>query len=141
MPELRSRPQRFTSRPDCLPEVKAQRTDKLVIAARSVLADMRDAEQDPAQTLEAKVKRAAAYSARKESARVWLRDNPGPHDPEEFRRDILPGLITVTVPRMMRATGLTSSYCWKIRRGERLPHPMYWNSLRNLLESGPWARS
>jgi predicted KAP-like P-loop ATPase len=28
---------------------------------------------------------------------------------------------------MMRATGLSSGYYWKIRHGERIPHPIYWN--------------
>lgn len=51
---------------------------------------------------------------------------------QEFNRNILPGLAEVTVPQMMRATGLSSIYCWRIRRGERVPHPMYWEPLTRL---------
>jgi hypothetical protein len=103
-------------------------------AARSVLAEMRSAGHDPAQTGEAKAKRVASYKDRKADARVWEKQNPGPHDPVMYRTEILPRLPEVTVPQMMRATGLTSGYCWKIRRGERTPHPMYWLALRRLVE-------
>lgn len=118
--------------PECIPAFKAERTEKLVSAARSVLADMRAAERDPAQTIEAKAKRVVAYVKRKEDARAWLRENPGPHDRSLYRSEILPMLTEVTLPEMMRATGLTSSYCWRIKRGERIPHPMHWEALRSL---------
>ena len=125
--------------PDCIPAFKADRTATLVSAAQSVLAEMRDSESDPAQTIEAKAKRVAAYVERKERARAWLHENPGPHDPSAFRSEILPGLASVTLPQMMRAPGLASGYCWKIRRGERIPHPMYWSDLRRLTEAQPEA--
>lgn len=91
---------------------------------------MRASEHDPAETAEAKAKRIAAYVKRKEDARAWEQENPGPHNPGMFRSEVLPNLASVTVPQMLRATGLTSGYCWKIRRGERVPHPMYWTVLR-----------
>lgn len=75
---------------ECLPKFKDERTDKLVRAARGVLAEMRTSADDPAQTPEAKAKRIAAYQARKERARSWMRENPGPYDPEVFRSEILP---------------------------------------------------
>lgn len=56
-------------------------------------------------------------------------------DPEAFRLQILPGLQRATLPQMMKATGLTSGYCWRIRRGERVPHPMYWRPLKRLAVS------
>jgi hypothetical protein len=121
--------------PDCVPGFKLERTEKLVRAARSALKEMRSSERDPAQTEEAKTKRVAAYKSRKEGARAWLANNPGPHDPAVYRSEILPGLGSVTLPQMMRATGLSSGYCWKIRRGERIPHPMYWGPLLTLSRS------
>jgi hypothetical protein len=96
---------------------------------------MRSSDQDPAQTNDAKAKRVAAYKARRAAARAWGRKNPGPHDPEVYRTEILPLLAGVTSSRMMRATGLTSGYCWKIRRGERIPHPMYSRLLKDLTMS------
>jgi CRISPR-associated endonuclease Cas1 len=119
--------------PDCIPDFKTERTEKLVAAARSVLAEMRSSDVDPAQTDEAKAKRVATYKSRKAAARAWGKANPGPHDPVTYRTQVLPRLSAVTVPQMMTATGLTSGYCWKIRRGERVPHPMYWESLRRVV--------
>jgi hypothetical protein len=97
---------------------------------------MRASKQDPAKTPEAMARRVEAVAKRKEAARLWESINPGPHDVEAFRREVLPALIHVTVPAMMRATGLTSSYCWRIRRGERVPHPMHWARLRELALRG-----
>ena len=118
---------------DCLPKFKDRRTDNLVRAARGVLADMRASADDPARSPEAIAKRVKANSERRKAALAWERKNPGPHDPEVFRSEILPALERVTLPQMMRATGLTSGYCWKIRRGERVPNPMYWAALRRLV--------
>lgn len=66
-------------------------------------------------------------------AREWKRENPGPHDREEFVREVLPRLTGVTLPAMVNATGLSSGYCFQIKRGERTPHPMYWEALRRLV--------
>jgi hypothetical protein len=93
---------------------------------------MRSSDEDPAQTPEAKAKRSAAISERARLAREWKRENPGPYDREEFFREVLPGLARVTLPAMVNATGLTSGYCFQIKRGERTPHPMYWAVLREL---------
>jgi len=127
--------------PDCIPGFKADRTARLVSAARSVLAEMRRSEHDPAQSEEAKAKRVAAYRKRKEAARAWERENPGPHHPDAYRLEILPRLAMATLPQTMRATGLTSGYCWRIRRGERIPHPMYWGALHELALSLPDVNS
>jgi CRISPR-associated endonuclease Cas1 len=117
----------------CLPNFKDQRTGKLIEAARSVLAEMRASPDDPARLPEAKAKRLASNAVRREAARAWERENPGPYYTDEFRMTILPGLEKATLTQMMRATGLTSGYCWRIKRGDRVPHPMYWQSLRTLV--------
>jgi CRISPR-associated endonuclease Cas1 len=116
----------------CLQKFEDERTDKLVSAARRVLADMRSSREDPARSPEAKAKRVATNARRREAVLEWERSNPGNHDPEFFRSEILPWLQRATLPQMMRATGLTSGYCWRIRRGDRLPHPMYWEALRSI---------
>jgi CRISPR-associated endonuclease Cas1 len=117
---------------DCLPTFKDERTKRLVSAARSTLAEMRSSPNDPARSSEAIAKRVATYSKRREAARLWQRENPGPHHKDQFRRDVLPRLQAVTLPQMVRATGLSSKYCLQIRRGERVPHPMYWDALMGL---------
>lgn len=87
-----------------------------------------------ARSPEAKARRVATNARRRQEALAWERDNPGFHDPKVFRLEILPRLQQVTLPQMMKATGLTSDYCWRIRRGERVPHPMYWKALQQLVE-------
>src|SRR6266540_1949881 len=37
------------------------------------------------------------------------------------------------LPDLVRATGLTSGYCWRIRRGDRTPHAMDWAPFENWL--------
>jgi hypothetical protein len=117
---------------DCLPKFKDQRTEKLVGAARAALAEMRASPNDPAKAPEAVAKRVAAHAERRRAALLWEKENPGPHDVELFRREIAPALLDATLPQMMRATGLSSGYCWRIRRGDRVPHPMYWTALASL---------
>jgi hypothetical protein len=117
---------------ECLPSFKDHRTEKLVGAARGVLAEMRASANDPARSPEAIAKRVATRAKRREVALAWEKENPGPHDVEMFRRDVLTALGEVTLPEMMKATGLSSAYCWRIRRGERVPHPMDWESLRGI---------
>jgi len=68
-------------------------------------------------------------STRESLGPVQLR--PRSHMALQVVHEILAG---ATLPQMMRATGLTSGYCWKIRRGERIPHPMYWGALRGVIK-------
>jgi len=121
---------------DCLPRFKNERTARLVVAARNVLTQMRASEADPARSSEAKAKRIATNAQRRRDAVAWEQANPGRYDPEAFRSEILPRLQHATLPQMMTATGLTSGYCWRIRRGERVPHPMYWESLQSIRDAG-----
>lgn len=118
--------------PDCVPTLNRERTQKLLTSGRNVLKEMRGSPDDPARSAEAVAKRVATNAERRNATLAWERQNPGPRDAEAFRREILPRLQDVTLPQMVRATGLTSSYCWRIRRGERVPHPMYWDSLTGL---------
>jgi len=51
-------------------------------------------------------------------------------DPEYFRREILPGAPGVPLARIVVRTGLSLRYASLIRLGERVPHPMQWETLR-----------
>ena len=120
---------------NCFPRFKAERTSKLVNAARDVLAEMRASDADPARSSEARVKRVETNAERRRAALAWEQGNPGPYDYGAFETQTLRRLQAVTLPQMMKATGLTSGYCWRIRRGDRTPHPMYWEALRNLVQA------
>ncbi len=67
-------------------------------------------------------------------AQEWEKANPGPHDPACFAVRVLPLLDSATLPEMMKATGLSSAYCWRIRRRDGIPHPMDWEALAGLAD-------
>ena len=46
-----------------------------------------------------------------------------------FATEILPGLPTVPISELVRATGLTHGYLSQVRRGLRTPHPRHWSAL------------
>jgi hypothetical protein len=43
-----------------------------------------------------------------------------------FRQELLPKLAQQSAREIARATGMSVSYCAKIRRGEVVPHPRWW---------------
>ena len=53
----------------------------------------------------------------------------GRPDPELFRTQILPKLTDIPLKTIVKATGLSKSYCSLIRRGEVIPHPSHWEAL------------
>jgi CRISPR-associated endonuclease Cas1 len=60
------------------------------------------------------------------------RDWSGPADDRDFKRDILPGLQTVTLRRIMEATGLSKRFASQIRNGLAVPHKRHWRVLASL---------
>ena len=56
----------------------------------------------------------------------WDRAHPEPLDPSEFVETITPGLRSISVRTIARATGLPSLYTSQIRRGLRIPHQRHW---------------
>jgi hypothetical protein len=82
-------------------------------------------------------RRGAAIAERKRQAADWEQANPGPADPELFKREILPLTQGVPLRRLLEATGLSLRYCSLIRRGERVPHPRHWEALRTWREKYP----
>jgi CRISPR-associated endonuclease Cas1 len=66
-------------------------------------------------------------------AREWQRVN-GMREPVEFRETIYPMLATVPIRELVRRTGLSLAYCRQIKRGQVVPHPMWWESIGTLAE-------
>jgi len=111
----------------CIPEPK-----KAIRKCHNVLRERRAEGTDPSHGGSA----AAACAVRRvESQRAiteWEAKNPMPPDQAAYSRDVLPRLESVSVPAIVRATGLSYPYCAMIRRGLRVPHPMHWESLAAL---------
>jgi hypothetical protein len=66
------------------------------------------------------------------AAQAWRRTHQWPEDMGAFARDILPGLADVPPATITRATGLSSGYVRRVKAGEVTPHPMWWETLRQI---------
>jgi CRISPR-associated endonuclease Cas1 len=49
-----------------------------------------------------------------------------------FSREILPQLRGVAVATLVRATGLSTASCKRIRKGDLVPHPRHWDAFRKI---------
>jgi CRISPR-associated endonuclease Cas1 len=61
-------------------------------------------------------------------AREWQRVN-GMRELSEFRETIYPLLADLSIRELVRRTGLSLAYCRQIKRGQVVPHPMWWEKL------------
>jgi len=78
-----------------------------------------------------------ANSRRLRKAATWERKHPGPHDPDIFTHDILPGLRFVPLRSMMKATGLSLRTCSRVRQGKTVPHARWWDAFALLASALP----
>jgi hypothetical protein len=63
----------------------------------------------------------------------WERKHKGEVlDPETYRSEILPRLRNLQTIELSRRTGLSVPYCARIKKGDRVPHPMHWDALEDL---------
>lgn len=80
------------------------------------------------------LKRAAASVRVQEGLAKWREQELDAGDPSQFRREVQPHLRRWPLARLMEATGLSEAYCSRIRRGEVVPHPRHWRSLKTLVQ-------
>jgi CRISPR-associated endonuclease Cas1 len=114
--------------PNCLPQISIERLAK----AHAVIAQLREAGRDPNHGGLAGLKRGAANRRHYRLQEIWERSNPNP-DRAAFSRDLLPKLEEIRISQLVRATGLSRSYWWRVRRGQSVPHPRHWANVRELL--------
>jgi hypothetical protein len=73
--------------------------------------------------------------ARREAATGWEEISGfEPRDRRSFDKQIRARLRNIPVKLIARATGLSRSYCARIRNGPVTPHPRHWATLRGLLD-------
>jgi CRISPR-associated endonuclease Cas1 len=70
------------------------------------------------------------------AAREWQRTHRWPNR-ERFAAEVLPGLEHMSPGALARSTGLSPSYCRRIKRGLVVPHPMWWEALAAASGSNP----
>jgi hypothetical protein len=86
----------------------------------------------PGLTPEANRKRSKKRRTQRAEELAWDRNHPEPTDREWFSREVAPRLGRLSASALARATGLSVSHCSKVKKGERVPHPMWWDQLREL---------
>jgi len=117
---------------ECLPEQRAESVATFSTAGPAALAARRAAGDDPAHTPSANRKKGERNAAHRTEAERWEQEHHEPVNNETFARDVLPHLQGVPLSALMQVTGLSLRYCSLIRRGERVPHPRHWDTLRAL---------
>lgn len=110
----------------CLPTATAGQMVAFLGAARTAKAEQRAAGHDPSHGGAAAGRRGQTQRAHARTRAQWNREHEA-QPSEVFRRDVLPGLARVSLRRLAEATGLSVGYCARIKRGEAIPHPMWWD--------------
>jgi CRISPR-associated protein Cas1 len=113
---------------ECLPEYNAERTAKLATSGKESLAAMRASADDPARSPAATMKKREKSRSTSLAMRAWEREH-GRGDPKLYESEILPTIRAMTVPQLMKLTGLSQFHCWKVRRGERRLHARHWEAV------------
>lgn len=121
---------------ECLPEFNAERLARFQESGPDALTRMRAGGDEPMLRPDARAKLSESMSRRGLDVAAWDREHGERPDPEVFRQKILPGLQAVPLARIVVRTGLSLRYASLIRRGERVPHPMHWEALRDLAVPG-----
>ncbi len=88
-----------------------------------------DRDTHPGLTAEANAKRSETRKAQRAAELAWEGEHPGPPDLEYFKTAIAPRLEAMSAGAISRATGLSVAYCAEVKRGERVPHPRWWDTL------------
>lgn len=115
---------------DCEPAWRRDRDSKFLGSGPPRLAALRAMGQDPTKTTEALEKVRRNRIRRHHEQLEWESAHVGKDDPDRFRTEILPLIRQTPIRRIAAATGLSLRYCALIRRGERVPHPRWWEYLR-----------
>jgi CRISPR-associated endonuclease Cas1 len=113
---------------ECLAAYDAERVAKLAAAGSATLAAMRASAEDPAHSASARRKRAEASRKTSVAMRAWEREH-GKGDAEKYELEVLPAIRQLTVPQLMKLTGLSQFHCWKVRKGERRLHARHWRAI------------
>jgi CRISPR-associated endonuclease Cas1 len=127
---------RQTCSDECEAEARAVGLEAFVEAGRRALVELRATGWKAVHGEEARARIAGRTTALVRAARAWQRANPWPTDPDRFKRDVQPRLGAVPVAALVAATGLSEAYCRRIKRGEIVPHPMWWAAIETTAASG-----
>jgi len=120
---------------ECLPDYDRERTEKLAASGRATLAAMRASPDDPARSPEATAKKREKSRSASLAMREWEREHVG-GDPDLYEREILPTIRAMTVPQLMKVTGLSTYHLTLVRQGARRLHARHWQAILQADASG-----
>ncbi len=126
---------------ECFPEHRKEMVGAWAQSGIKALARRRAAGSDPAHGGYAGYKRGRKNTEHSRAAVEWERKREGRLDEREFRRDIFPRLQGVPLQEIARITGFSVAYASFVRRGLRVPHPRFWDALRQVLVSKQMGRA
>ena len=119
----------------CLPERRAEidrPMQRASLAHAEVFAEATGTR--PSHTPEATEARRARNRAQALAQRAWGRESAGDLDERWYHEHIAPGLVTLTLPTIAKATGVSTSAASKWRAGRTVPHPRHWRKLEVLMD-------
>jgi hypothetical protein len=119
---------------ECLPDYDRERTEKLAKAGKATLATMRASSDDPGRSPAATAKKREKSRSTSLAMLAWEREH-GRGDPKVYDSEVLPRVQQMTVPQLIKLTGLSQFHCWKVREGERRLHARHWNAVCDFRES------
>jgi hypothetical protein len=106
-----------------------ERTEKLRSAGKASLGAMRASDTDPAKSRRREP--SEPHGHERSCSRIVLGniEHGRTFDVERYKSEVLPRVLSMTIPALADATGLSSYYLWRIKKGERRLHPRHWASL------------
>jgi CRISPR-associated endonuclease Cas1 len=113
----------------CIPTMKEERGQHLSTAGSDALRRMRSSSDDPAFSPESKAKRSGRLLAHAAAIKEWERQYGKEIDWEEYGQKVLPAIRAMTIPMLIRRTGLSQYYLWQVRKGQRRLHPRFWSEI------------
>ena len=116
----------------CASVRRADNETAFVAAGVRTLAALRQVGFQPELTPAARRRIGSRASESLAAAREWQQSNPWPADLATFEREILPGLAGIPASTLAGATGLSVGYCRRVKAGLASPHPMWWETLRQV---------
>jgi hypothetical protein len=122
-------PGRQTCSSECAERVLGQIHEQFALASSERMRRFAGRPDHPGLTAEANRKRSEKRRTQRAEELAWDREHPEPVDRELFAREVAPRLQSLSARALARATGLSVSYCAKVKGGERVPHPMWWAKL------------
>jgi CRISPR-associated endonuclease Cas1 len=105
-----------------------------VSASRANMIDIARKGRVAAKSAESRARMSASQQRQRAARRGWLPSSlPAWLTQSSYREMILPRLAEITVPALARTMNVTEPYAAEVRKGCRVPHPMHWEALANVV--------